>query len=203
MIIKPEDFTSAYRRIIFKTLSLLKNSYPAMAESCEEKEKKIKDAPEIFQMATQILLKSLTFFYANVVIIDKITATTKRILIPYKDTVKNYKGTKDAGRFLVDFNIEELPDKKPYPEEIISINKKGVINGYIHPHVQSGTKKACWGNMRETLTHLMLEAELLGALLCIPPFLSKVNLDSCYAVADFYKLKEAAEAQQESDVSER
>ena len=199
-----ENFIQTYKSIVRTALEIIAEYYPNLKYEAQKREAEIKNDPDNFEEATHNLLHSLAFHYKKIALTTdplRIEGVTRKILIPYElelsDTDKR-QGIKDAGKFLVVLAIEELKTKKVSPENIVYIRGLSKIkewpatHPHPHPHI-SNEKKPCWGEIRDLISTFLSQARFLETLLCVPNYLSKINLKSCYpaAKADFLLLKEA------------
>ena len=196
-VVPKNNFYATYRYIVIKTLEIMAKNFPTLAKISEKRIKEIEKRPEAFDEKISILLESLSCHYMRITASKdtlKVEGVTKKIFIPYNNSETKQKGVKDAGRYLITIDPRELNNEitKPSAEKIICMERMAGKNP-SHPHINF-TKKPCWGEKTgELIKKLVEEGRFLEALLCVPNFLSRINLSSAFsgAVADFFLLKEA------------
>lgn len=208
LIESQEKFIEDYRIFILDTIKILRR-FPELIVLLTEKEKLIHDNFDEFRNETLILLTCLEDLYARIEIdLDNLTieATTKKIFISYYDKNRGYKGVKKGGKYVIIFSLRETAQISPYsfpeyiyvrrPEKIrespqpnSNIGYSSAPMGHIHPHVNTNSK-VCWLNMKNHILFLLQKLQVLEVFLCAYEFLSRVNLESCYAKEEFLRWKE-------------
>jgi len=197
-----KQFLEDYRTLVLEMLEILRkyflmvNSLSDVFENARaRKEKHVREEVELFTEETLALLDNISICYDKTFVhldVSVLEGTTKRILVHYFEPNTDTSGVKIAGKYLVIISLAALRNSSLCVEDMVLIKKVGKRAGkYLHPHVNFETSKPCWGDFRDTIRNLLMEASFLEVMICIHAFLSRSNLKSCYAKTDFLELPEA------------